>query len=90
MGFNIFFYTNIKWTNIIDEELLYFWEKRERRYYPDFYLPEYDKYIEVKGYERERDLKKWNIEELKNRLIILKINEVNLIKENRYNIFNFL
>lgn len=81
---------NIKWTNIIDEELLYFWEGNERRYYPDFYLPEYDKYIEVKGYERERDLKKWNIDDLNNRLILIKINEVNLIKENRYNIFNFL
>ena len=31
-----------------------------RIYYPDFYLPELDLYIEVKGYVRERDIAKWS------------------------------
>ena len=30
-----------------------------RKYFPDFYLPEKDLYIEVKGYETERDRAKW-------------------------------
>jgi len=81
---------NIKWTNIIEEELLYMWENIERRYYPDFYLPEYNMYIETKGYERDRDRAKWNINELKDRLILIKIKEIKLIKENKYNINKLL
>ena len=30
-----------------------------RLYYPDFYLPELDVYVEIKGYETERDRIKW-------------------------------
>jgi hypothetical protein len=30
-----------------------------RKYFPDFYLPEYDLYVEVKGYETDRDRAKW-------------------------------
>lgn len=36
----------------------------------DFYLPSYDCYLEVKGYETERDLAKWAA--LSNLLIIKK------------------
>lgn len=31
-----------------------------RKYFPDFFLPEKEMYIEVKGYETERDRAKWN------------------------------
>lgn len=31
----------------------------ERTYYPDFYLPEYDLWIEIKGHQTDRDLAKW-------------------------------
>ena len=31
-----------------------------RKYFPDFYLREHGLYIEVKGYETERDRAKWN------------------------------
>lgn len=31
-----------------------------RTYFPDFYLPEKDEYVEVKGYQTERDTAKWN------------------------------
>lgn len=31
-----------------------------RKYFPDFYLSELDMYIEVKGYETDRDRAKWN------------------------------
>jgi hypothetical protein len=30
-----------------------------RKYFPDFYLPKLDLYIEVKGYETDRDRAKW-------------------------------
>jgi hypothetical protein len=30
-----------------------------RTYFPDFYLPEKDEYVEVKGYQTERDNAKW-------------------------------
>jgi len=30
-----------------------------RKYFPDFYLPQKDLYIEVKGYETDRDRAKW-------------------------------
>lgn len=38
----------------------YMFENSERTYYPDFYLPLYDLYIEVKGYATSRDHCKWN------------------------------
>jgi len=50
-----------------------------RKYYPDFYLPDFNIYIEVKGYETERDLEKWkNIPNL----VVFKLNEINQIKNN--------
>lgn len=41
----------------------------EHEYFPDFYLPEYDLYIEVKGYKTNRDLDKWK--NFPKRLIII-------------------
>lgn len=75
---------NIRWTNKITEEFIYFWDGKERRYYPDFYLIDYEIYLEVKGYERERDLLKW--ETLKDRLIVIKKKEIDLIKKDLYEI----
>ena len=31
-----------------------------RTYFPDFYLPSYDVYVEIKGYKTDRDIAKWN------------------------------
>ena len=59
----------------------YFWNNSIHIYYPDFYLPEYDYYIEVKGYQRERDIYKWNSVE---HLIIIKDKEIKAIRENSY------
>lgn len=75
---------NIKWTNQINELFIYPFKGKDRRYYPDFYLPDYDKYIEVKGYERERDKIKWSY--FTKALIIIKLNEINLIKNNKYDL----
>jgi hypothetical protein len=50
-----------------------------RNYYPDFYLPDFDFFIEVKGYVTDRDLSKWkNITNLK----VFKLSEINKIKNN--------
>jgi hypothetical protein len=69
---------NIKWTNKI-KGFEYVWENSIHIYYPDFYLSDYDKYIEVKGYERDRDRAKWKV--VKN-LCVFKKDEISKIKEN--------
>lgn len=52
-----------------------------RIYYPDFYLKDLKRFVEVKGYERERDLIKWkSIPDL----IIIKIEEIKKIREGKY------
>jgi hypothetical protein len=61
----------------------YFWNNDWHLYFPDFYLPAYDKFIEVKGFERDRDLAKWAV--MKN-LIVIKYKEIKLIKEDKFNI----
>ncbi len=56
------FYTWCKENSIsikrCEEWFEYIWNGN-RKYFPDFYLPELDIYIEVKGYETERDHAKW-------------------------------
>lgn len=37
----------------------YMFGERERKYFPDFYLPTYDVYVEVKGYKTDKDAAKW-------------------------------
>lgn len=77
---------NIKWERP-KIGLEYIWENKKRIYYPDFYLPQYNMYIEVKGYERERDRCKW--ESLHN-LIVIKKKEIDDINSNEYDIFQFM
>ena len=67
---------NISWTNVITG-FDYEWNNATHLYYPDFYLPEFNCYIEVKGYERDRDRAKWK--SLDN-LIVLKQREIDKIK----------
>lgn len=65
----------------------YEWNNGIHNYYPDFYLPAYDIYIEVKGYETERDLAKYKV--VKN-LIVLKDKEIKQIKNNKFDINKLL
>lgn len=65
----------------------YVWNNNIHIYFPDFYLPEYDYYIEVKGFQRERDLYKWSS---LNNLIIIKQKEIEKIRNNQYDISIFL
>lgn len=68
---------NITWTNEISG-YKYFWNDTNHLYFPDFYLPEYNVFIEVKGYQRERDLCKWR--DFPYDLIVLKEKEINELK----------
>jgi len=69
---------SIKWTNIIDG-IEYNWNGSIHLYFPDFYLTEMNLYIEVKGYERDRDLAKWKVVP---NLIVFRLKEINAIKSN--------
>jgi hypothetical protein len=73
---------NIKWTNIFSG-FEYEWNGTTHLYFPDFYLMDFDRYVEVKGYERERDIAKWAV--VKD-LIILKKNEIQQIKNNTFSL----
>ncbi len=57
----------------IVEPIEYYWDGKIRNYFPDFYIRQWDIYIEVKGYETERDRAKWSA--LDN-LIVLKDKEI--------------
>lgn len=73
---------NIKWERpSIGFE--YEWNGGTHIYYPDFYLPEFDKYIEVKGLKRDRDDYKWKVVE---NLIIITAKEIKMIRNNQYDI----
>jgi len=59
----------------------YFWNGKIRSYFPDFYIRQWDIYIEVKGYETERDHAKWSA--LDN-LIVLKEKEIKMLEKAMY------
>lgn len=50
---------NIKWMRKISP-FIYIYENSEHRYFPDLYLPDYDLYVEIKGYCTEKDKAKWD------------------------------
>jgi hypothetical protein len=50
---------NINWVRN-KKRFPYHFENKDRWYTPDFYIPDHDFYIEVKGYETEKDVHKWN------------------------------
>lgn len=49
---------NISWVRP-SETFEYIFEEKVRRYKPDFFLPETNEYIEIKGYKTEKDAAKW-------------------------------
>lgn len=77
---------NIKWTNDI-KPFPYFWNNKWHLYFPDFYLIDYDLYIEVKGYQRDRDLFKWKV---LNNLLIIKDKELKEIKTNENRLYDLI
>jgi len=57
-----------------------------RSYFPDFYLPDTDVYIEVKGMQKDKDLAKWNslINTHSKELVVITKTAINLIKKNKF------
>jgi len=53
-----------------------------RKYFPDFYLPNLDAYIEVKGYETERDRAKWKY--FPKKLIVIRKEHIESIRRDNF------
>jgi hypothetical protein len=73
---------NIRWTNVI-KGFEYEWENRIHLYYPDFFLIDFNRYIEVKGYERDRDRAKWKVVD---NLIVIKKDDISKMKNNVFHL----
>lgn len=56
----------------------------DRSYFPDFYLPKYKIYIEVKGFQTERDKCKWKY--FPEKLSIIKDLDIKNIRSNKFSI----
>lgn len=66
---------NIRWvrnTNCFS----YIFDGKKRKYIPDFYLPESDQYVEIKGYRTEKDVAKWSQFPKNKKLVVLMKNEL--------------
>ena len=72
----------ITWTKKV-QGFKYIWNEEIKTYFPDFYLEQIDLYVEVKGYETDRDKAKWK--SVPN-LLVLKEKEIKLIQQNKFNI----
>lgn len=72
---------DIKWTKKV-KSFDYQWDGSTKKYFPDFYLEKFDMYVEVKGYETDRDIEKWKVVP---NLIVVKDKDIKAIKEGRYN-----
>lgn len=69
-----FDYNNVKWErNRIG--FGYLFEGKHRMYFPDFKLLDFNSYVEVKGYQTEKDDAKWN--QFMGKLFIVKRKEIN-------------
>jgi hypothetical protein len=66
---------NIKWERC-KRSFSYFFENKRRRYTPDFFLPETNEYIEIKGYKTKKDEAKWDQFPKEFKLVILMKNEL--------------
>lgn len=75
------------WTNNIIPTP-YYWNNEWHLYFPDFYLEDIGLFIEVKGYQRERDIAKWLY--FKKPLLIIKKNEINKLIKNKITILDLI
>lgn len=65
----------------------YVWNNQNHTYYPDFFLPALNIFVEVKGYIRDKDLEKWKVV---HNLKIIKYQEILKIKKRIFNIEDLL
>lgn len=73
----------ISWTNDVSG-FPYSWNGDMHQYFPDVYLPGRDGYLEVKGYERDRDHAKWDA--FPEPLIVIRRAEVEAIRDETYDL----
>ena len=73
---------NIRWKRDVSP-FSYFWNNGWHLYFPDFFLPDYNLFIEVKGYETDRDRTKWAVVP---NLLTIKQKEIKLIKQNIFHL----
>lgn len=69
----------------VKDNLKYFpytYNGKEHLYNPDFYLPDYNIYVEVKGYYDDKDLAKWRC--FSENLYVLKAAEIDLINKDEF------
>lgn len=76
---------NIKWIKN-KKPFRYIFENEEHSYYPDFYLEDFNLYVEIKGQETERDKAKYKVVD---NLLVLRAKEINEINKNEFNIFEY-
>lgn len=65
----------------------YNYKDKKHIYYPDFYLPQLDIYVEVKGYKREKDEYKWKS---LNNLIVLLSKDIKKIKDRTFDLLGLV
>lgn len=83
-----------KWVKINDLDPIrppqgfeYVWNGN-RTYFPDFFIKKLNLYVEVKGYETDRDRAKWS--QFPEALSIIKAKEINRIRSNTFDIHRLL
>ena len=76
-------FLEIEWTQP-SQGIEYFWNNSIHMYFPDFYLPDRDLFIEVKGYERDRDRAKWACVQ---NIIIVKKDGIDKLKRKEFSWF---
>jgi len=60
------------------ESFPYFWKEKTHYYYPDFYLIDFNVFVEIKGYETDRDIAKQRDFPVNKKLLILRKKEYDL------------
>lgn len=70
---------NIRWIRNKDS-FNYEFEGKSRKYTPDFYLPDTDQYIEIKGYKTDKDEEKWSQFPKHRNLVVLMEKELKEMK----------
>ncbi len=79
---------NLRWQRSKLEPETYLFENSWHLYFPDFLLLDYNMYIEVKGYETEKD--KAKISHSKKPVILIKQKDIDLIKKGEYDIHQLI
>lgn len=77
---------NIKWIKN-KKPFRYIFENEEHSYYPDFYLEDFNLYVEIKGQETERDKAKYKVVD---NLLVLRAKEIDEMNKNKFNISEYI